>query len=107
MNIKELKKTKISDLSPEQVESRIEFLLTLSDEEILKYLTYSLDVEYSSDSKTPENDKVKDFIADYRFERFRQDLLFSCYGYEIKDDYNEVEKVLSKVKLAKEKLNKK
>ena len=71
MTIKELKKTKISDLSPEQVESRIEFLLTLSDEEISEYVLYVLDVEYELHSTTPENMKVCDFLADPKFTKFR------------------------------------
>lgn len=80
MNIEELKNNKISDLSTEQIESRIEFLLTLSDEEILEYLTYILDVEYiSTDICTiPEIGSdiyVENFISDFRFKKFR-DLIF-------------------------------
>ena len=71
MNVEELKKTKVSDLSPEQAKDRIEFLLTLSDEEISEYVLYVLDVEYELQSITPENEKVCDFLADPRFNRFR------------------------------------
>jgi hypothetical protein len=88
MNIKELKKTKISDLSPEQVESRIEFLSTVPYKETLKYLRYVLDREYvlaPTESESISNEKVSNFLKHSIFEKFRH-LIFDTND-ELQDDF--------------------
>lgn len=80
--MKALKETKISELTEEQIESRKQYLLTLSDDDIIDYLLYILDNEYYSPHVAPSheiddklNDKTFHFIADTRFSKFRWQIL--------------------------------
>jgi hypothetical protein len=68
--MEELKNVKISDLTTEQIESRKQYLLTLSIEETSDYLLYLLDEEYDL-GHGKDNKVVQDFLADQRFEKFR------------------------------------
>lgn len=75
----ELKNIKIDDLSFEQIEDRIKFLLTLSDDEIIDYLFHVIDNESDSPNITPcpnvvESEKVFLLMSDERLEKFRKKL---------------------------------
>lgn len=80
-----LKKNKISELSQEQIESRIQYLLTLSDDKIINYLLYLFDNEYSKSNEIDE--KVENFISDVRFKKFRNSILENIKWFKKDDMY--------------------
>jgi hypothetical protein len=100
--MEELKNVKISELTPEQIKSRKEFLLTLTKEEVMDYLLYIMDEEYVLGDQSKENIKVQDFLADERFNKFR-DLIVK----ELDIDLSKTEIETKKVSSAPRKLRKK
>lgn len=63
-----MKERELSKLEPEQIENLIKFLVTLSDDQIIVYLLYLMDMEY----EFYEADiNVQKFLADQRFLKYR------------------------------------
>ena len=67
-----MKERKISQLKTKQQENLIRFLCTISDDEIVGYLLHVLDVEYNLSEDTKDNKAAEKFLADKRFNRFRE-----------------------------------
>ena len=72
LEVENLKKKKISELSPEEVESRINTLAFVSSfDVVINYLLYVVDIEYSLSELAEDNLAAKNFLADERFNKFR------------------------------------
>jgi hypothetical protein len=104
----ELKNIKISDLTPEQIESRIKYLFSIPIVDAFKYFRYVLDVEYrsatSASFNTPENVLTELFIADKRFEKFMNIIYNHLWDYE--PEVIKQKLIAEQKKLRKRKLNK-
>ena len=66
-----MKERKISQLKAKQQENLVRFLQTISDDEIVGYLLHVLDVEYTLSEDTKDNKAAEKFLADKRFNKFR------------------------------------
>jgi len=66
-----MKERKVSGLKVKQVGNLINFLQTVSDDEIVGYLLHVLDVEYTLSDDTKDNKAAEKFLADKKFEKFR------------------------------------
>jgi hypothetical protein len=75
-----LKEIDIMSLKDVQLENIKEFLTSMSDDEVVGYLLYLLDDQYSlnDDTNNKKNMKVKDFIKDKRFKKFFKTILDHC-----------------------------
>ena len=70
-----MKERKISQLKPKQIENLTRFLGTISDDEIVGYLLHVLDVEYTLSEDTKDNKAAEKFLADKRFNKFRDAIM--------------------------------
>jgi hypothetical protein len=70
-----MKERKISQLKPKQQENLTKFLGTISDDEIVGYLLHVLDVEYTLSENTKDNTAAEKFLADKRFNKFRDAIM--------------------------------
>ena len=70
-----MKERKISQLKAKQQENLIKFLCTISDDEIVGYLLHVLDIEYTLSEDTKDNKAAEKFLADKRFNRFRDAIM--------------------------------
>jgi hypothetical protein len=70
-----MKERKISQLKPEQKENLVKFILTISDDEIVGYLLHVLDQEYTLSDDSKDNRAAEKFLADKRFNRFRDAIM--------------------------------
>jgi len=70
-----MKERKISQLKPKEQENLIRFLQTISDDEIVGYLLHVLDVEYTLSEDTKDNKAAEKFLADKRFNKFRDAIM--------------------------------
>ena len=70
-----MKERKISQLKPKQVENLTKFLGTISDDEIVGYLLHVLDIEYNLSEDTKDNKAAEKFLADKRFNKFRNAIM--------------------------------
>ena len=70
-----MKERKISGLKAKQNENLIRFLQTISDDEIVGYLLHVLDVEYTLSEDTKDNKAAEKFLADKRFNKFRDAIM--------------------------------
>lgn len=70
-----MKERKISQLKPKQQENLARFLCTISDDEIVGYLLHVLDVEYTLSDDTKDNKAAEKFLADKRFNKFRDAIM--------------------------------
>ena len=72
-----MKERKVSDLKkrPNQVENLIRFLQTISDDECIGYLLHVIDVEYNLSEDSAPNKAAEKFLADKRFNRFRDAIM--------------------------------
>lgn len=66
---------KISSLKSNQQENLVKFLQTISDDEIVGYLLHILDVEYTLSDDTKDNKAAERFLADIRFNKFRDAIM--------------------------------
>lgn len=74
-NMKERKISQLKINKPNQVENLIRFLGTISDDEIVGYLLHVLDIEYTLSEDTKDNKAAEKFLADKRFNRFRDAIM--------------------------------
>ena len=70
-NLINMKNTKISELTPEQIDNRINSLLVLHFDDVINYLLYLLDIEYLSSTKEEEEQSILSFISDKRLRDYR------------------------------------
>jgi len=70
-----MKERKISQLKPKHSENLIKFLQTISDDEVIGYLLHVLDVEYTLSENTKDNKAAEKFLADKRFNKFREAIM--------------------------------
>ena len=70
-----MKERKISGLKPKQSENLTKFLGTVSDDETVGYLLHVLDVEYTLSDDTKDNKAAEKFLADKRFNKFRDAIM--------------------------------
>jgi hypothetical protein len=70
-----MKERKISALKPKSVENLIRFLQTISDDEVIGYLLHVLDVEYNLSEDSKDNKSAEKFLADKRFNKFRDAIM--------------------------------
>ena len=70
-----MKERKISQLKPVQSENLVKFLQTISDDEVIGYLLHVLDVEYTLSDDTKDNKSAEKFLADKRFNKFRDAIM--------------------------------
>lgn len=70
-----MKERKISQLKPKQQENLVRFLGTISDDEIVGYLLHVLDIEYNLSEDTKDNKAAEKFLADKRFNKFRDAIM--------------------------------
>jgi hypothetical protein len=70
-----MKERKISQLKVKQQENLTRFLGTISDDEIVGYLLHVLDVEYNLSESTKDNKAAEVFLADKRFNKFRDAIM--------------------------------
>ena len=70
-----MKERKISGLKPKQSENLVKFLGTVSDDETVGYLLHVLDVEYTLSEDTKDNKAAEKFLADKRFNKFRDAIM--------------------------------
>ena len=70
-----MKERKISGLKVKQQENLVRFLGTISDDEIVGYLLHVLDVEYTLSEDTKDNKAAEKFLADKRFNKFRDAIM--------------------------------
>ena len=70
-----MKERKVSQLKPKQTENLIRFLGTISDDEIVGYLLHVLDIEYTLSEDTKDNKAAEKFLADKRFNKFRDAIM--------------------------------
>lgn len=70
-----MKERKISQLKAKQQENLVKFLQTISDDEIIAYLLHVLDVEYTLSEDTKDNKAAEKFLADKRFNKFRDAIM--------------------------------
>ena len=70
-----MKQRKISQLKPKQQENLVRFLGTISDDETIGYLLHVLDVEYTLSENTKDNQAAEKFLADKRFNKFRDAIM--------------------------------
>jgi len=70
-----MKERKISQLKTKQSENLIRFLQTISDDEIVGYLLHVLDIEYTLSEDTKDNKAAEKFLADKRFNKFRDAIM--------------------------------
>ena len=69
-----MRNTKISELTPEQIDNRINSLLVLPFDDVIKYLLYLLDIEYLSATKEEEQ-SILSFISDKRLRNYREGVM--------------------------------
>jgi len=62
-------------LKPKHTENLIRFLQTISDDEIVGYLLHVLDIEYTLSEDTKDNKSAEKFLADKRFNKFRNAIM--------------------------------
>lgn len=74
-NMKERKISQLKTNKPNQVENLVRFLGTISDDEIVGYLLHVLDVEYTLSEDTKDNKAAEKFLADKRFNKFRDAIM--------------------------------
>lgn len=67
-----MKERSVSVLKPKQLENLIKFLGTISDDEIVGYLLHVLDTEYTLSEDSKPNKSAEKFLADKRFNKFRE-----------------------------------
>jgi len=81
-----MKERSVSVLKSKEVENLIKFLGTISDDEVVGYLLHVLDTEYtlSEDSKT--NKAAQKFLADKRFNKFRESIFKHVDDSDDSDD---------------------
>lgn len=70
-----MRERKISSLKEKQQENLIKFLQTISDDEVVGYLLHVLDVEYTLSDSTKDNKAAEKFLADKRFNKFRDTIM--------------------------------
>ena len=70
-----MKERKISQLKTKQIENLVRFLCTISDDEIVGYLLHVLDIEYTLSEDTKDNKAAEKFLADKRFNKFRDAIM--------------------------------
>jgi hypothetical protein len=70
-----MKERKISQLKAKQQENLVRFLQTISDDEIVGYLLHVLDIEYTLSEDTKDNKAAEKFLADKRFNKFRDAIM--------------------------------
>lgn len=70
-----MKERKISQLKPQYAENLVKFLQTISDDEVIGYLLHVLDVEYTLSDDTKDNKAAEKFLADKRFNKFRDAIM--------------------------------
>lgn len=70
-----MRERKISSLKEKQQENLIKFLQTISDDEIVGYLLHVLDAEYTLSDNTKDNKAAERFLADKRFNKFRDAIM--------------------------------
>lgn len=70
-----MKERKVSMLKEKQIENLIKFLQTISEDEIVGYLLHVLDVEYTLSDNTKDNKAAEKFLADKRFNKFRDAIM--------------------------------
>ena len=70
-----MKERKISQLKPKQQENLIRFLGTISEDEIIGYLLHVLDIEFNLSEDTKDNKAAEKFLADKRFNKFRDAIM--------------------------------
>jgi len=70
-----MKERKISQLKVKEQENLARFLCTISDDEIVGYLLHVLDVEYTLSDDTKDNKAAEKFLADKRFNKFRDAIM--------------------------------
>jgi hypothetical protein len=70
-----MKERKISQLKPKQTENLIKFLETVSYDEVVGYLLHVLDIEYTLSEDTKDNKAAEKFLADKRFNKFRDAIM--------------------------------
>lgn len=70
-----MKERKISQLKPKQSENLVKFLETVSYDEVVGYLLHVLDIEYTLSEDTKDNKAAEKFLADKRFNKFRDAIM--------------------------------
>lgn len=75
MTITELKTKQIYDLTGEQIEEVKKFLKTCSDREVMDYLFYVLDIEYTLSEDIKVNKAAEKFISDKQFNHLRDKMM--------------------------------
>jgi flagellar biosynthesis chaperone FliJ len=70
-----MKERRISQLKVKQLENLTRFLGTISDDEIVGYILHVLDTEYNLSEENKENKMAEKFLADKRFNKFRDAIL--------------------------------
>lgn len=70
-----MRQRKVSSLKEKQQENLIKFLQTISEDEIIAYLIHVLDVEYTLSENTKDNKAAEKFLADKRFNKFRDGIM--------------------------------
>lgn len=70
-----MKERKISQLKPKQSENLVKFLETVSYDEVVGYLLHVLDIEYTLSDDTKDNKAAEKFLADKRFNKFRDAIM--------------------------------
>lgn len=70
-----MKERKISQLKPKQAENLVKFLETVSYDEVVGYLLHVLDIEYTLSEDTKDNKAAEKFLADKRFNKFRDAIM--------------------------------
>lgn len=70
-----MKERKVSQLNAKKTENLIKFLQTISDDEIVGYLLHVLDIEYTLSEETKDNKAAEKFLADKRFNKFRDAIM--------------------------------
>jgi len=66
-----MKERSVSVLKPKQLENLVKFLGTISDDEVIGYLLHVLDTEYTLSEDSKPNKTTEKFLADKRFNKFR------------------------------------
>jgi hypothetical protein len=70
-----MKERKISQLKVKEVENLVKFLQIISDDEVIGYLLHVLDAEYTLSEDNKDNRAAEKFLADKRFNKFREAMM--------------------------------
>lgn len=70
-----MKERRVYELKTKQKDNLVKFLGTISDDEIVGYLLHVLDTEYALSENTKANDMAEKFLADKKFNKFRDAIM--------------------------------